>query len=342
MIRKTLRNLTALLCLTTAIGCSDTQQDTILDKLVSYGRDNANLTLKTDTVDHIKIHYLERPAQTAGSDHTSVETVVLLHGFSANKDNWLEFSQQIDPKFRLLIPDWPGHGNNSPDMNVDYNLFKQAGRLHQLLAQVGAGKVHLIGNSMGGGIAMIYRLLYPHDVASLALMNTLGFESSEKSEYFQALKNGTNPLIACDIRDFDQLLDITMHKPPYIPSPVKAALARQSVDRCEINRKIFADMLASRETLAAFDFEKGLTKTALLAPKPVLVIWGDKDRVLDIAAVEDIKRLMPEAEVKIFTDIGHLPLLEIPAKSGSSYNDFLLRSVSDTDYHDHHAQHSHH
>ncbi|CAA0103682.1 Lipase 1 [BD1-7 clade bacterium] len=341
MIKKTLKYLTVSFCFTIALGCSDTQQDTILDKLVSYGRDNANLVLNTEMVDHIEIHYLERPAQTNASEHAPIETVVLLHGFSANKDNWLEFSQQIDPKFRLLIPDWPGHGNNSPDMNTDYNLFKQAGRLHQLLAQVGTGKVHLIGNSMGGGIAMIYRLLYPHDVSSLALMNTLGFKSSEKSEYFQALENGTNPLIACDIRDFDKLLDLTMHKPPYIPSPVKAALARQSVDRCEINRKIFADMLASRETLAAFDFETGLAKTALLAPKPVLVIWGDKDRVLDIAAVEDIKRLMPEAEVKIFTDIGHLPLLEVPGESGSSYNDFLLRSVSDADYRDYQAQHSH-
>ena len=98
--------------------------------------------------------------------------VVLLHGYQDQKDTWIEVASQLTDRFRVLIPDLHGFGENHTATNGDYRPAAQAGRVHDFLLALGVGPVHLGGVSMGGEIAGAYAAVYPgetHDAGVLQL-----------------------------------------------------------------------------------------------------------------------------------------------------------------------------
>lgn len=312
-----------LLCATlTLAACSDQQQDDLFSKVIELGRDQAGLVKKQQPALDIEMTYLERLPEGA----VKGPTLVLLHGFSANKDNWLRFVMALDEKYHVIVPDLAGHGDNKRDLAGDYDLFKQAERLHALMQAKGINKFHIAGNSMGGAVSAIYGLEYPQDLASLTLLDAAGIDGKNKSEYFSALEQGTNPLIPTDDESFDFLLNFTMSQPPFLPWPLKPAFQRISISRNEINKEIFSDMMTTRDRLDNNGFQQQLISAASASPIPTLIIWGEEDRVLDVSAVPEFQKVLPHAEVKIFPGVGHLPMVEIPDESAEFYSAFVERA----------------
>jgi pimeloyl-ACP methyl ester carboxylesterase len=58
-------------------------------------------------------------------------------------------------------------------------------------------------------------------------------------------------------------------------------------------------------------------------PLPTLIMWGKEDRILDVSAAAAFKKLIPQATVHIFPEVGHLPMVEIPDESAKVYQEFL-------------------
>ena len=58
---------------------------------------------------------------------------------------------------------------------------------------------------------------------------------------------------------------------------------------------------------------------------PVLIVWGEYDRFLDISSVDVMRPLLPQAEVIIMNDTGHIPMLERPSETAAHYLGFLER-----------------
>ena len=293
-------------------GCTAHQQDALLARVTDMGRDKAGLQLhSTRTVD-IDMTYLERQGQGP--------VVMMIHGFSANKDTWLRFADYLPEDYRLIAPDLAGHGDSGTAGS--YDLEKQADRLHALAEKLGLPGFHIVGNSMGGAISVIYASKYPEQIKSLTLIDAAGLDGADKSEYFQMLDQGVNPLIATDKASFEVRMDMVMEKPPMLPWPLRPALIRQTVARADLNKEIFADMIATRERMSEAEFGAQIDANVEM---PVLIMWGEKDRVLDVSAVETFRRYLPQAEVKIFEGIGHVPMLEIPQESAGTLTGFISR-----------------
>lgn len=303
------------LIMTTLIGlagCSDQQQDALLEKTINMARDAANLELKQSQLSDVSMTYLERDAEGP--------VMLLLHGFSANKDNWLQFSYELPENYRLIIPDLAGHGDTPAPKGEDYGLIRQAERLHELMQNLKIDQFHIAGNSMGGAISAIYSTLYPEEIRSLTLIDAAGVDAPKPSEYMEGLKEGKNPLIATDNDSFEYRMDFVMSKAPPLPWPLRPALMRQAVARADINREIFNDMIATKDQLTESGFEAQLEQHVTM---PTLIIWGEEDRVLDVSAVEVFKQKIPHAKVKIYPEIGHLPMVEIPAETAELYAEFV-------------------
>lgn len=303
---------TAITTLLSLAGCSDQQQDALLEQTLNMAREAASLELKQSQLSDVSMTYLER--QTDGP------VMLLLHGFSANKDNWLQFSNELPKHFHLIIPDLAGHGDTPAPEGGDYGLIRQAERLHELMQNLKIDQFHIAGNSMGGAISAIYSTLYPQDIQSLTLIDAAGVEAPNPSEYMEGLKDGKNPLIATDKESFEYRLDFVMSKAPPLPWPLRPAMMRKAVARVDLNRAIFSDMIATKDQLAASDFEAQLEERITM---PTLIIWGEEDRVLDVSAVEVFKQKIPHAKVKIYPEIGHLPMIEIPQQTAELYADFV-------------------
>ena len=167
---------------------------------------------------------------------------------------------------------------------------------------------------MGGYLAGVYALRYPKRVKSLIFFDNAGIKSPRPSELVERLQRGDNPLIARTPEEFDRLISFVFVETPFIPPPVRSYLAARAVRDRERLDKIWKDVFAAPVAL-----EDRLAELTA----PVLIIWGDQDRVLDVSSTEVMKQALPAAEVVVLKGCGHMPMVERPEESARIVRGFL-------------------
>lgn len=289
------------------VGVSCSFSEATFDLLRKVERSAGGLKQRQVEVNGLRIEYLE-----GGKG----ETLVLLHGFGANKDNWTRIGKQLTPHFRVIAPDLPGFGESASHPDGDYSISVQAERVREFVRALGITSLHLGGNSMGGYIAGAYGAGFPEDLKSLLLIAPAGVAAAEPSELFHLLLAGKpNPLIAESVEDYEGLLDFVFAKRPFLPWPIKKVLAREAIARQPLNRRIF-QQLRSADVPPLEVMLKGL-------PVPTLIIWGAQDRVLHVTGAKILASVMPQAKAEIMDKVGHAPMIEQPEETAARYLRFL-------------------
>ncbi len=241
------------------------------------------------------------------------DTIVLVHGFTADKDNWPRFARHLLDDYHVLIPDLAGHGQSTWNPGWDYSMPAQAERLHRFLQKLQTGPVHIAGNSMGGFIAATFALEYPDRTRSLALLDAAGVRSPAPSPMDERVARGENPFFFDDPSQFLAFWNFSMQDPPWMPRVVLEHLGRGYVERRADYEKMFADF-AGRDLL---DDRLGAIRA------PTLVLWGRDDRLLDVSMAHVYAAGIHGARTVILDGVGHLPMVERPAESAQVYLDFL-------------------
>lgn len=127
----------------------------------------AGIRTRVVDVDGVRVTIDEaRPGAPGG-------TVVLLHGFSADRDVWVRHARHL-PDHHVVVPDLVGHGATPFVEGAGYSGAQQAARVLRLLDVLGVERAHLAGNSMGGLVAANVALAAPDRVRSLALLDAIG------------------------------------------------------------------------------------------------------------------------------------------------------------------------
>ena len=277
----------------------------LFNNYIEGQRKDANLTIKSVDIPDFKIVYAE-----GGTG----DTIIMVHGFGANKDSWLKIAKYFTPNYRVIIPDLPGFGDSSKPQNAKYNIMSQVERLNLFAKELKLTNFHLVGNSMGGNIVGNYAVDYPEMVNTLALFDAAGVKAPIKSELFLLLEKGINPLIVKDVNDYDKYLEFVFKKPPEMPSFMKQYLAEKAVAAGPLNTKIFKDMRADSLIL-----ESKLNKITA----PTLIVWGDSDKVLHISSVPIFEKNIKKSKSVIIKECGHVCAIDKPAETASIYQDFL-------------------
>ncbi len=290
-------------------GCSSVKYD-IYEMMLNYEQKKAGLSSGTIEVNDKPIAFLESRRDK------NMQTVVLIHGFAANKENWVRYARHLTDDYHVLAVDLPGHGESVKQFDLDYGIDDQVGYLHEILAAKDIERFHLSGNSMGGAISSLYAASYPDEVLSLTLINPAGIYD-HKSELIKRLEAGEkNPLIVETPDDFERLMEFAMEKQPFIPWPIKSIFAEKAVANRAINEKIFTCI---RDTDPDYDFKTECTKIR----SPTLIIWGKKDRVIDVGNARVFAELIPGSQMRVFDDIGHAPMIEIPGTTADVFKAFI-------------------
>ncbi len=244
------------------------------------------------------------------------ETVLLIHGFGGDKDNFTRFAKYLTPKYRVLSPDLPGFGENARRDNVGYSYSEQLPRIVAFLDALKVGRFHVAGNSMGGHLAGLLAAALGERVMSATLIDNAGFHEPNLSEREKLMQKGVNALLVNGTDDFDRLMGFIFVKKPFVPGPLKQYFAERAVQNRAFNEKVFRDISP----------ERYLLESKFAAVKaPVLVIWGDTDRVIDVSATETMKKIKPDIEVKIMKAMGHSPMLERPEETAKLMLEFLVK-----------------
>jgi abhydrolase domain-containing protein 6 len=310
MKRVSIRFLSLSLLIVLLIAGCTSMKEGLFNWGVSAERSMSAMKPGSVSIGNQTIAYLERPGKG--------ETIVLLHGFGANKDNWPRFVRYIPKEYRVIALDLPGHGDSSKFSDQTYTIEFITQGIAQAMDALKLTKFHLAGNSMGGYVTMLYSVNNPQRVITACLIDTAGIRSPQKSDLQIALDQGKNILVAETDAEFDTLLSYAFYSQPFIPWPGKSVLAKKTVEASAFHMKIWNDLKHDKDT---FDFTPRLTE---IKP-PVLLIWGDRDRITHVSAAKVIESHVPGIESVILKDCGHMPMLERPKETAGYYVAFLKK-----------------
>jgi len=298
-----------IICILAGIGFLYLAPEKATKLAINLERKRSGLTLKEITLPG-ELHYVYLEGGQG-------EPLMLLHGFGGDKDNFTRVARFLTPHYRVIVPDHIGFGESSHPQDADYSAGVQAARIRTLAKALGITKLHIGGNSMGGHISMMYAALFPDEVNSLWLLDPGGIWSAPSNGLREIIvKTGENPLLARSEDEFAKIFAFVMADPPFIPRPLLNVMARERIHNYELEKRIFKEITAD----SAEKYVTGL-KT------PTLIVFGDKDRVINPATAEVLHKLMPCSEVIIMKGLGHLPMIEQPRKSAEDYLKF--RAVLD-------------
>lgn len=287
-------------------GCS---RHSLYDHAISWERASAGLQVATVEVDELTIAYLSNENPVAG------DTIVLIHGFGANKDNWTRLARELTDEFNVYAIDLPGHGDSSKELDLGYRFEDQVQHVARILDALDIDQAHMMGNSMGGAITALYSATFPEQIRSAVLFNPAGIFEYE-SELVELVTEGDNPLIPKESGDFDRLLDFALEKRPFVPWPILGVMEEKAIANRKVNQVIFA---AIRDTGFESDFRTAIREVTV----PVLVVWGKEDRVINYRNADLFVEAIPRSTKVILDDIGHAPMVEAPKRSAQLFRDFI-------------------
>ncbi|HEX7339395.1 MAG TPA: alpha/beta fold hydrolase [Rhodanobacteraceae bacterium] len=234
-------------------------------------------------------------------------TMVLLHGYGANRNAWLKVAKGLTKNFRVIIPDLPGWGDSTRNKNDDYGIKAQSGRLYGFLHTLGINHEMLVGESMGGAIAGYYASEHPANVGALVLIDSFGLKFKQNAFAKEALA-GKNPFIFDNRAQFARTAKLVFDKPPELPGRFVDVL----VDRNKANRAFLTKVFDELRQPAAYTIlDTRLSKLTM----PVLGIWCRDDRIIDPSALDTLRNGLTAAtsiSATVINDCGHVPAIEKP------------------------------
>ncbi len=297
--------ITFLIIIMAAVACYYVFPERVAGYMLDLARSKAGLVKKQVKIDDQNIVYLEGGKGPA---------ILLLHGYTGEKDNWLQFAGYLTKDYHVVIPDIPGYGESSKLMDASYNLSSQMSRLHKFVQVVNLKKFHIAGNSMGGFFSGIYAVRYPDEIISVGLFDAAGVRSLQKSDVEKMMEKGANPLILRDENDLSRLSKILFVHPPSLPYPLRKMFVKEA-----INNRAFYEKALKEIGPDFLSLEKQLPKIKA----PALILWGDQDKILDISSVPVFERGLKKHKTIIVKDCGHVPQIEKPKETAEYYLDFI-------------------
>lgn len=295
--------------LTVSLLLSACSRQGIYETAIGLERSSAGLEADTVAVGDLDIAYLRNHQRVNG------DTIVMIHGFGANKDNWTRLAGHLTDDFNVYAIDLPGHGDSSKPLDIGYRLEDQAGYVAQILEALSVNDAHIMGNSMGGAITALYAANYPGKVKSAVLFDPAGILEYE-SELVDLVMEGDNPLIPKKPGDFERLMEFALEKEPFVPWPIMGVMEERAIANRDVNEVIFA---AIRDAGFESDFRNAITRIQA----PVLIIWGKEDRVINYRNGEVFAAAIPNARLELMEGIGHAPMVEAPAESAELFRTFI-------------------
>jgi len=233
--------------------------------------------------------------------------VLLVHGLGSRAEDWRELAPILAKAgFRVYMPDLPGYGRSEKPADFSYSVPDEAAVVVGFLDAMGLEQVDLGGWSMGGWIAQRVAGEHPERVRRLMLFDSAGI--------YQMPEWNTNlftPVTLAELDEFDALL---MPDPPRIPGFVARDVLRHLRSNAWIVKRAMGSML------------KGQDATDSLLPglkMPVLLVWGEKDRVTPLVQAEKMHSLAPQSELVVIPGCGHLAPLQCAPQIGPKLVEFV-------------------
>jgi pimeloyl-ACP methyl ester carboxylesterase len=255
---------------------------------------------------------------------------ILLHGFGASLFSWREVMQPLASYGRVIAYDRPAFGLTDRPFAGDwtgtnpYGVTAQVGLLMGLMDQLGVEKAILVGNSMGGTVAMNFCLHNPQRVQAIVLVDPAVFASGGVSAWLKPLlktpqMNHLGPLVARSILESGpQMLELAWHDPAKITPEIQAGY-RKPLQITGWDQALWELTKAD----SGIDLSSHLSEFKL----PILLITGDDDRIVPTADSIRLAGALPDSQLVVIAQAGHVPQEEQP----DAFLQAILQYLKDID-----------
>lgn len=255
----------------------------------------------------------------------SGEPLVLIHGIGHTWRGWKPMLARLEERFEVLAVDLPGFGRSAPlPPGLDSTPEALADAVEDEMARAGFDRAHFAGNSLGGWVSLeLARRGRAHTVTAIS---PAGLQHGRERAWGARILRGMRWL--------------ARNAPP--PAPLlrhpatRSLLAGPSMGRPW--RKDPDDLMEDMELfVGCHGFDATLPHTFRAQPRglttldtPVLILWGTLDVILLPRQGRRFERLIPGAELRYMTGVGHVPMSDAPAELAEAIEGFALRAPADT------------
>jgi len=272
----------------------------IADRLVAMEIFQSALVRDDVVLNGHKISFLK--SKTANKD----QTFLMIHGFGGDGLNFVRYAKALGKDINCVIPDLLGHGLSGHPWDFRYSVDAHVELLIQLMDALNIRSFTVVGNSLGGHVALRIADKYPDRVKSMILFAPAGLKREVDHWDLERLKRGQHPLKVYDRGDFNKLMANVFIKPPFIPWPMKQVFAERAAANQPLLEKQWLDLPHGSDGNP--EMEPSLPQMKM----PTLIVWGDRDHLLPVGDAQIFAGLMPMGEVHVVENCGHLPMAERP------------------------------
>jgi len=273
-------------------------------------------------LEHVTIHGHDIAYRMGGAG----PVIMLIHGMAGSSQTWRHVMPALSERFTVIAPDLIGHGQSAKP-RTDYSIGAFATFVRDLLVALGHDRATLVGQSLGGGVALQFAYQFPERCDRLVLVSSGGL-GEEVSLLLRALSlPGVEHVlpIACThlvhdtgVRIGGWLDNLGLRPGPHLQEIWESygSLADAAA------RTSFVHTLRSVVDHAG-QRVSATNRLYLASEVPTLIVWGDRDQFIPVGQAYATHEALPGSRLEIFPGVGHYPHCERPQQFVDVLVDFM-------------------
>jgi pimeloyl-ACP methyl ester carboxylesterase len=281
-----------------------------------------------------QVHYVDFGGPASGP------AVVLVHGLGGSHLNWDLLAPLLTDHARVWAIDLPGFGRSEPGGRTA-SVSSNAAVLQRFLTEVVGEPAILVGNSMGGMLSILAAGERPEAVSGLVLLDPA----------VPGPRRALDPLVALmfaiyavpflgerflrmrrdkttELARVQEMLSLCGVDPKSVPPEVIERSVTLLQERKDVDGMDRAFLGAARSLLRLLVDPRRYRKAMASIQVPVLLVHGDRDRLVPVAAARDISRRHPNWRYIELPGVGHVPQLQVPDRVAEDVLAWLDQTVS--------------
>jgi 2-hydroxy-6-oxonona-2,4-dienedioate hydrolase len=229
------------------------------------------------------------------------ETLLLLHGLFGAMSNFADLIEHFRKSYKVVVPILP---------LFDLDIFHTSvGGLQKFVNKFietrGYNNIHLLGNSLGGHVALVHVLKHPEQIKTLTLTGSSGlFENGMGDSY---PKRG-------DYEYIKKKTQLTFYDPAMATKELVDEVFEITNSRVKVIKII---------ALAKSAIRNNLGEELNQIKQPTCLIWGNNDTITPPFVGKEFNKLIPNSELHFVDHCGHAPMMEVPVEFNALLSAFL-------------------
>lgn len=231
------------------------------------------------------------------------ETLLLLHGLFGAMSNFEPLVNHFSKKFKVVVPILPLF-----DLDIFHTSVSGLEKYVQKFIEArGYNNIHLLGNSLGGHVALVHILKHPTLIKTLILTGSSGlFENGMGDSY---PKRG-------DYEYIKKKTQLTFYDPAMATKELVDEVFEITVSRVKVIKII---------ALAKSAIRNNLGEELNQIKQPTLLVWGENDIITPPFVGKEFNKLIPDSELHFIDKCGHAPMMEVPEEFNQILDAFLQK-----------------